>query len=282
MSHLRASLSPVKVETILRTVAASIVMPKFADLSAAEIFEKSPGDLVTVADQGAEKAIAKQLRQLHAAPVLGEEATATDPSLMDLVHRSGPVWVVDPIDGTGNFARRRPQFALMVAFVVAGEVESAWIYQPVPDVMFTAKRGQGAFRNGTPLQRPAAATQIGQLRGSSSFGPQSPLFAHLAARKDAFASMDRGASSAGWDYPHLATGVTDFALYRRSLPWDHAPGALLVREAGGVVRRFDGTDFSLRDGKSGILAASDQACWELVAATLAFPPPTATVTNRQP
>src|SRR5215470_17897885 len=106
-------------------------MPRYAKLAAGEVREKGPGDLVTVADEAVERRLAPELGQmLPGSVVLGEEAAAADPSRIELLDGTDPVWVIDPIDGTANFAEARGDFGVMVALVRHGEVLSSWIYDP--------------------------------------------------------------------------------------------------------------------------------------------------------
>ena len=253
-----------EVALILREVARTIVLPKFRSLAANEIAEKSaPGDFVTVADQDAEAAISAKLREVEDCPVLGEESVDDEPDLMSLVHTAGSLWIVDPIDGTGNFVRGSDRFALMVAYVRDGAVCSGWIYQPVPDLLFAADDGV-ATRNGVPFRRDPASPNLSELSVSASY--KMPPAAYAAVRKHsaAFGRFGYGTQAAGWEYPCIAAGHRDVAIYRRTLPWDHAPGAAILRAAGGVVRRWDGTDYQIGDGKKGIVAACDEMTWRRV------------------
>ncbi len=106
------------------------IAPHFRSLAADDVEEKEAGEVVTVADRAAERVLGPLLREVIDAPVLGEEAAAADPSLLDLVGAPGPLWLLDPIDGTANFAVGSPTYAVMVALLRDGETEAAWILQP--------------------------------------------------------------------------------------------------------------------------------------------------------
>src|SRR5262249_9551648 len=107
-------------------------MPRFRRLAAGDVREKAPGDLVTVADDAVEARLAPLLTSLvPGSTIVGEEATASDVNLLNRLHADDPVWTIDPIDGTGNFAGGIPAFAVMVAFVFKGEISAAWIHDPV-------------------------------------------------------------------------------------------------------------------------------------------------------
>ena len=127
-----------------------------------DITEKGPGDLVTIADQECERVLSERLRVLRDIPVVGEEATAADPSLLDLVATAPAVWVTDPIDGTSNFVAGNPNFVVMVSLVENGATMAAWVWHPETDTMLTAERGKGLLRNGEPAPTP---TRSDRARG---------------------------------------------------------------------------------------------------------------------
>ncbi|HEX3499228.1 MAG TPA: inositol monophosphatase family protein, partial [Stellaceae bacterium] len=128
-----------KVRRLIVEVAESEVMPRFEKLETGDISEKGPGDLVTVADVASERRLTPALRDLlPGSLVVGEEAAAADPAVLTLLGGDDPVWVVDPIDGTANFAAGIPIFAIMVALIRRGETLAAWIHDPVKRVTASA------------------------------------------------------------------------------------------------------------------------------------------------
>src|SRR5258706_1538626 len=107
-----------RVDRIIREVARTEIVPRFRMLRAGDIREKSPGNLVTAADMASEAALTRRLGEiLPGAVVLGEEAAAEDEGLFGLLAGDAPVWIIDPVDGTINFAHGRPGFAVIVALV---------------------------------------------------------------------------------------------------------------------------------------------------------------------
>ncbi len=253
------------VTAILREAAAEEVMPRFRALAEHEIRAKDGGEVVTVADVAAERHITRRLRDLlPGSQVVGEEATAEDPKLLDIFAREDDwIWVIDPIDGTANFAAGRPVFALMVALVRGGETEAAWILDPVGPRCATAERGAGAWLDGARV----------------TLGPPPPpeeLRGTLHARKFATADMARQIQArrarvgavkslrcAGWEYLRLASGEIQFSLFTKLMPWDHVPGTLIFREAGGLARTLDGVLYGARHHREpGLLIAPDQASWD--------------------
>ncbi len=263
------------VAGLLRETADRIVLPLFRHLDESDVTEKAPGELVTVADQRAEEAIAAGLRRLRPTSlVVGEEGVAADPSLLRHLRAAGDVWLVDPIDGTANFAAGRRPFALMIALLTAGEPVAGWIFDPLADTLATGWLETGAYLDGNPLRLPTDAPPIGELRGAAMtrFLPPSSRRT-VEAGGAQVGELLPGQHCAGREYLDLLTGDQQFVVFWRTLPWDHGPGTLLVRAAGGVARRFDGTDYHPADTTEGLLVATNEKIWHQVHTTL-LPTPT--------
>ncbi|WP_182524418.1 inositol monophosphatase family protein [Nocardioides dongkuii] len=245
------------VLALLKEVAEEVVNPRFRALSDDDVAEKNPGDLVTVADREAEVLITDALvRAYPDVLVLGEEATAADPALLDRFRDAEHSFTVDPVDGTRNFVHGSPDHAMMVAELRGGEVVRSWIWQPQHRTSYVAERGAGAWRNGERIVRPPRAEE---LRGVTS--RRSWIGRALGTLKE----LDLTWVCCGIDYPKLVEGAADYALYKKSLPWDHAPGQLLLSEAGGHVGTFDGEPYRpAEEPPSGLVAAADRDTYELV------------------
>lgn len=261
------SLTPA-VETLMRDVARDIVMPRFQNLAAHEVSEKADAnDLVTIADKESEIALSEGLlRILPDAGVIGEEAAAADPSVLDRAG-DGLNWIIDPIDGTGNFAAGRAPFGLMVALVDAGQILGGWIFDPLGNRICHAARGQGAFVNGERVtaRESDAALPVAAL---AVYFMAPELRADIAARSQGVFTLVDIPRCAAEQYPRLALGQNDISVFERSLPWDHAAGALFLNEAGGQLSRQDGTPYIVGDKKRGLLGASSPAMWDRAAAVL--------------
>lgn len=252
-----------EVTALLRAAAATTILPRFGALAAADIAEKAPGDLVTVADREAERMIgAGLLGLLPGSTVVGEEAVAGRPALLRHVADAGPVWLVDPVDGTGNFAAGRPPFAVMVALLRGGDPVAGWILDPLADSMVVAELGAGAYRDGVRMTAPRDRPPLGELRGSATvkYFPR-PLRAEALARGKALGALLPGHHCAGREYPDVVDGAQDFAVFWRTKPWDHAPGALLAREAGAVIRHLDGGEYHPADRRPGLMVARTADIW---------------------
>jgi fructose-1,6-bisphosphatase/inositol monophosphatase family enzyme len=259
-----------KVTAAIEEVAASEVTPRFRALPKSEVRAKENGELVTSADLACERELSARLSSLlPGSRVVGEEAVEADPSVMELLSGDDPVWVIDPIDGTGNFARGTPVFAVMVALIVAGRTVAAWIHDPVTPRTAVGEVGAGAFMDGRRLavRRPARPEDMRGTLHASSFAP-AELAQRVARRRDRVTAL-KSLRCAGWEYLRLASGEMDFTLFTRLMPWDHAPGILLHQEAGGVANCFDGTPYNaLRYREIGVLMAPDAPSWHYLHETL--------------
>jgi fructose-1,6-bisphosphatase/inositol monophosphatase family enzyme len=264
------SLAPAEINAVinlLREVSATEIMPRFRKLGAEDIRLKSgPQDPVTVADEAAERALGTGLRKLFPdCDVIGEEAVADNPDLLKRLSRPGRVWVVDPIDGTANYASDLPLFGVILALVEADEILAGFIHDPVGDDTAIAIAGGGAWmqtREGA--RKPLRVSQplpIGQMTGSISwrFLPQ-PLRSRVMSRLDRLAAAP-DYRCAAHQYRMLAAGHAQVQLFRKLLPWDHAAGVLLHREAGGYSARFDGSPYLPSATHGGLILAPDATSW---------------------
>jgi fructose-1,6-bisphosphatase/inositol monophosphatase family enzyme len=249
-------MADIFVETgnILRSAATKIVMPHYASLSPRDIALKGPDDPVTVADHEAEAMISSELMRLRPdARVVGEESAAANPAILEGM-AEGAVWVVDPIDGTAHFAAGKPPFAMMVALLEQGELAGSWILDPLNDRLAVAQRGAGAWLDGVRLHCAPTMPRPSGLAGivSQAFLPLEKQFIVDRLRRSV-GTIVPTARCAGHEYPLVATGARHFALYWRTLIWDHAPGVLLLTEAGGSATYLDRTPYDPCRSETGLL-----------------------------
>jgi fructose-1,6-bisphosphatase/inositol monophosphatase family enzyme len=255
--HSRAA-----VDERIRAVVGQEALSRFGCLSGADIREKKgPLDLVTVADRRVEEQLTVALTALlPGSAVIGEEAVHADPSLLDALHGDAPVWIVDPIDGTGNFVRGEPAFVTLVALAARGELLASWTYQPVTGLMATAVRGEGALLNGEPLRLPDGGAPD-DLMLVSSARPEyltAEQYERLYGLGPAYGVKACASGSAGCDYLDVARGQLDAVSYVYDNPWDHSAGLLLVAEAGGAVLGADGRGWRMGEGAVAFTAARDE------------------------
>jgi fructose-1,6-bisphosphatase/inositol monophosphatase family enzyme len=255
------------VEDLMREVARDVVLPRYQNLAAHHISEKAADDFVTIADKESELRLNEGLfRLLPEAGLIGEEACAADPAILDRAGE-GLNWIIDPIDGTGNFAAGRPPFAIMVALADGGDTLGGWILDPLSGRFCKAAKGSGAFVDGVRITARAngSALPIAALAVYFMTPEQRADIGERARDKFTLVDIPR---CAGEQYPRLALGQNDVSVFERTLPWDHAPGVLFLNEAGGLVRRRDGTPYRVGDARTGMLGASTPALWDHAARVL--------------
>jgi fructose-1,6-bisphosphatase/inositol monophosphatase family enzyme len=252
------------VSTIIRELSDEHLMWRFRNPGSVDIEEKSPGDFVTSADHAMEEALSRVLPQLlPGSRVIGEEAVSANPALMDTVE-NGDVWIVDPVDGTRNFIEGSPDFATMVALVRNGEAVASWILAPARGTMIVAQRGAGVRMDDEEICLRGRVGGVG-LTGvlSTRYLPEEwrQAFEQVVSR---LPGIHVPSGAAGIDYPRLLQQEVGFLFYWRTLAWDHVPGSLIISEAGGMVRRLDGSEYRAGDQRRGLLVACDEQSWHQV------------------
>ncbi len=243
-----------RVSRLLVDVAAEEVLPRFGKLADGDVERKQtdgdPDDLVSAADRAVEQRLGPALTaMLPGSSLVGEEAVHADPSLRDALRGDGWVWVVDPIDGTRNFVRGEDGFGIMVALVQGARTRAGWILLPVRRRLFVAEEGAGAYADGERLRVPSDGEHDPSPRRghiSTAFMPDDVRRRVKQQCDGRFVEQASGKCSAV-DYTAIAQGQTDFKVYYRLLPWDHAPAALIVCEAGGVSVHPDGRPYGPLD-----------------------------------
>ncbi|WP_406452479.1 inositol monophosphatase [Streptomyces sp. NBC_01622] len=240
------------VEDAIRKAAAAEIMPRFRQLAAHEIDQKSgPHDLVTDADRNAERHLTQVLGALlPGSVVVGEEAVHADPETYEAIQGDAPVWIVDPVDGTRQFVRGETGFCTLVALARHGELLASWTYAPARDQLATAVKGGGAFLDGVRL-RPGAPDPARDLEVATSH-PDYTTDAQKRALLGLWADgvRTRPCGSAGLEYLAIARGELDAIGFSWEAAWDHAAGLLLVEEAGGAHLTLTGEPFRITGGNA--------------------------------
>ena len=245
----------------MRRVTESAILPRYQNLSSAEIDEKSADDFVTVADREAEEMLNDGLAALDASlAIVGEEAAHADSTVVERL--SDDCWIIDPLDGTHNFAHGKPPFGIIIAQASGGVCHSGWIYDCLSGRFCHSYRGHGAFVNGEKVR-------------SRSTGADKPIAAisRLFLTEDQRALVDAKLAPhyklvdvprcAAEQYPRLALGENDVSSFKRTLAWDHAAGILWLNEAGGKACRLDGGAYRVDEqDKPGLIGASSPAIWD--------------------
>jgi len=263
-----------EIVQLVRAVARTEIMPRFRNLAPGDVQVKSgPLDLVTTADEQAELRLTTGFGRLFpGCVVVGEEAASRDPALLELIVDAELCFVVDPVDGTANFCAGLPLFGTMVAVLRRGVVVGAVIYDPVGDDTAMAVAGQGAWLENAAGERTAlqvaAPVPLAMMAGTVSwkYMPEPPQSLVCRNLPKVGAAWDY--RCAAHQYRMLAAGHCHFAVYHRLLPWDHAAGWLLHREAGGWSARLDGGAYSPAHTTGGLICAPDEASWHTLRAAL--------------
>lgn len=256
------------VALLMREVGRDIVMPRFRNLAAHEISEKSAADdLVTIADRESEIRLAEGLAAiLPEAGIIGEEACAADPAILERAGH-GLNWIVDPIDGTGNFAAGQAPFGIMVALADGGKILAGWILDPLSGRLCHAIAGGGSHIDGNPIRARESGTELPVAALAVYFMTAEEREEIKRRSKGSFALVDIPRCAAE-QYPRLVLGQNDVSVFARTLPWDHAAGTLFLNEAGGRCQRLDGTPYVVGDLQRGLLGASSPRIWDMAAETL--------------
>jgi myo-inositol-1(or 4)-monophosphatase len=217
----------------------AITLKYFRKLKSVSI--KEGAGLVSEADRESEAIIAKII--LKAFPkhqILGEETGYSG------VQAAPELWVVDPLDGTTNYVHGFPFYCVSIGLEVNGVIEVGVVYAPLLKQTYTAVKGRGAFLNGKPIHV-SRTERIADSLLATGFSYSRSEFLDQEVRDFRLLSEQargiRRAGSAALDMCMVASGVFDGFWERQLAPWDTAAGSLLVREAGGVVTSFEGSDF---------------------------------------
>lgn len=256
------------VADILRSAAQTEILPRFKNLSAGQIRTKtSQLDLVTDADEAAERAIEAELRQAFPhAVVIGEEGVSRNPALLDGLGEADLAFILDPVDGTLNFASGLPLFGVMAAAVMKGEVVGGVILDPISDDWAIAVRGEGAW-----MQHPdgttrdlgvASSVPLPEMAGNVSWRYLPEELRPVVTGHLPRIAMAADLRCAAHTYRLLAGGHLHFAFSSSVMPWDHAAGWLIHREAGGYTARFDGSDYRPTHRGGGLISAPDRESWQ--------------------
>ncbi len=212
---------------------------------------------MTEADLRSEAWLAPRLTDLDpGSVVVGEEAVSNDETILERLSADASVWVIDPVDGTANFAKGLPTFAIIIARVQGGETVQGWIYEPASGRLAVAELGAGVRVDGRPPPRQVRAGQGARLSG---YAPRW-MRVEIEKHADRFADVTPS-SSAGYEYLQLLSGNTDFSAYSRLKPWDHAAGVMMVCEAGGVSQLWNEDSYSPRLLEGHLLSTIQADIW---------------------
>ncbi len=253
-----------KVSALLHKVSRDIILPHYRSLTTEDIKEKSPGDLVTIADKLSEQILSEHLVDiLPQAKIVGEEAASTDPAILSHLS-SEQCWIIDPIDGTGNYARGDGAFGVIIALAENNETVAGWIYDPIKERLCHAIRGGGAFIDNEAIYTPTEASELPLAAIATGYMSDKKREQTLQKAEGNYQIVPIPMCAAE-QYPLLALGQHHISIFERTLAWDHAAGILFLNEAGGKAARWDGSAYHPADKESGLLGASSPQLWDAAA-----------------
>ncbi|MCY1671673.1 inositol monophosphatase [Novosphingobium sp. SL115] len=257
------------VATLMRETAEKTLLKHYQRLDVSAITAKAADDVVTIADTESEIMLAEGLAKiLPEAAIVGEEAAHADPAIFERLSDS-LCWIIDPLDGTNNYAVGKPPFGILLALAEKGETVAGWIYDPLSGRLCTAHRGQGAWVNGERLtactsgaDKPIAAISVVFVDKDK----RAALMEHIAPHYT-LVDIPRCAAE---QYPRIGLGQNDVSLFERTYAWDHAAGVLFLNEAGGKAARPDGSPYRVdRHLDPGLIGAASPALFDDMAERLA-------------
>jgi myo-inositol-1(or 4)-monophosphatase len=248
--HIKLSRA-MRVATEAAREAGALMLKELPLITAAEADQKGPGDFVTRVDRESERIIRDRISKAFPGDaIMSEETGSGMPEAADL-------WIVDPLDGTTNYMHHFPQFCVCIAYAVNRRPEIGVIYDPLHNDLFTCKRDEGVWHNGTPM----AVSDCHEMKYAyvttglpSRFKDQADDF--MRGFKNVFlgSAAVRRTGSAGLDLAYVAAGRFDAFWEPRLSPWDMAAGSLLVTAAGGIVTDENGGPWSIQS--RGIIAGN--------------------------
>ncbi len=252
---------------LLRRTGETELLPRFQAQIANRVVEKTSSfDVVSDADQAAEHLICNELAAMFPGALLvGEETSGNDPDAIAKLGHADIAFLIDPIDGTKNFTSGVPLFGSMIAGLLNGEIVFAAIHDPICNETSLALRGEGAWAlraddTEIPLRvaRPCAPEQMNIVAGTNFLPPH---LRPVVQKNLPNFSMNFWLRCAAHEYRIAASGHCELLVYNKLMPWDHAAGWLLHREAGGHSAHFDGTEYLPTHTTGGLICAPDRESW---------------------
>jgi len=258
-----------QIAAIMREASEAAILPRYRHLSSQDIVAKAADDVVTIADGEAEAILAERLSNLMPeAAIVGEEAAHADPAVLDRLG-DGLCWIIDPLDGTNNFAAGKAPFGVIVALAESGRTVGGWILDCLTGRFCHALAGKGAWIDGERAQARTSGNTPSIAAISLVFADPLRREALKSEIAPHYALVDIPRCAAE-QYPRLVLGTNDVSIFERTLAWDHAAGVLFVNEAGGRAARPDGSEYRVdRHLEPGLIGAASPALFDQLATRMA-------------
>ena len=245
------------IKTILFDLSKRYILPKFKNLNENDIKRKQNNDLVTSVDIIIEKELNHILCQLLPNSLyVGEEKFSLTPDIIQFYKTEKYCWTVDPIDGTTNFVKGKDKFAIMIALSLGNKIIQSWIYKPLTEEICYASLNGGAYINEKKLKIERNSSLHNSIGSISSKYWDDDYLEIMKNIKYKFSKII-SYGCIGFEYIDIANNIRDFAILSKLSPWDHLPGILLLREAGGFDSYFDDNSYNHCFQKKNLVVAGN-------------------------
>ena len=248
-----------KVNLLLTDTSQKIILPKYKTLKNNEIKTKdSSNDFVTIADEESEFFLTKNLKNIiPSSHVIGEESVYLNRDILNQLNEKEPVWVIDPIDGTSNFISGIDKFYIIIALVVSNDTIMGWIHNPITLETVWGYKGYGTWIDNKKIS-------IDKINNNLKDNKAAIYHKSLINHKDKLSYIKYNGSAAH-EYVSLIKSEIQISCFSRLLPWDHAAGILLHKEAGGYSALLNSREYSPNSKNSGgVLSAPNLDIWNSV------------------
>ena len=246
-----------EIESILFDVSKSLILPKYKRLKESDIKLKNKADFVTIVDIEVENKLEKiLLRLLPNSLFIGEESYSRNQNIINFYKEDKYCWTVDPIDGTKNFIKGNDKFAVMIGLTYKDTIIQSWIYKPITNEFSYAKLNEGSFINGKKYiisKKTEITDSVGSI--STKYWEKDYEVKILNIKKNIFKDIN-SYGCIGFEYVDIAKSYRDFTILSKLHPWDHIPGILLVKEAGGSILHFDKSEYNHATNKNNLIVAN--------------------------
>jgi len=239
-------MDPMLINAVKAARKAGTIINRAAqDIGAIKVLNKTYNDFVSEVDHASEQAIIETLKEVYPKhSFLGEESGQDQ-------QQSEYLWIIDPLDGTTNFLHGFPQYAISIAQLHNGQLNHAVVYDPSNNLLFTASKGRGAFLNDRRIRvSQRSKLQLSLIGTGFPFRDFQHLDTYMAMLREMISKTSgiRRPGAAALDLAYVAAGWLDGFWEINLSPWDIAAGALIIREAGGIVGDFEGNESWIHSG----------------------------------
>ncbi len=246
------------IHDICFNISKKIILPKYKNLTEDDIRYKNGSDLVTSADIAAEKEFKNNLLKIiPSSSFIGEEEYTINQNILKSYQEDNYCWTVDPIDGTTNFVKGREKFAIMIALTKQDQILYSWIYKPLEDVMSHAIFNEGSFVNKKKIKTKGVNSLDEAIGSISTKYWDEKYWDKIKNIKNEFAEV-KSYRCIGYEYVDIGLGQRNFAILSKLSPWDHIPGILFVREAGGFDIDFDQRPYNFTKKNNNLIVGNSK------------------------